>query len=506
MLRIDSAGFLGALFFAAGLAGAWGADPTWRHLSTQNGDLPTPNDGKEQTSSIVLDIDKDGTNDFVITERTRAPSVVWYRRGATGWSRYVIEDQPLHIEAGSCFMDVDGDGALDIIAGGDWASNEVWWWENPYPNFDPKVPWKRHAIKSLGAAKHHDQIVGDFLGTGQDQLVFWNQDAHKLYLATVPEHPREAASWPCTEIYSYNTDREPPQRATYPSWKGVNEHEGLAKADIDGDGKLDIIAGGLWFKHVGGMRFEPHVIDATYAMSRCAAGQLIRGGRPEVVLASGDGAGPLVMYQWQRETWAPKVLLPRVESGHSLAILDVDGDGNLDIFCAEMRLNGGNPESKCYILYGDGKGNFRTTVVATGLDFHESKMADLDGNGALDILCKPYNYQTPRLDIFLNEGPAPQPRFPGASFTGPLGLDLYSLRAVLATNVTAGLALAKALGFDEVEVPELHRQTPITFRALLDQNALKCAALAAPYDGTSIRFRGRKRELSLIFRGVCAPG
>jgi hypothetical protein len=42
--------------------------------------------------------------------------------------------------------------------------------------------------------------------------------------------------------------------------------------------------------------------------------------------------------------------------------------------------------------------------VATGLDNHEAKVADLDGNGTLDILTKPYNYQAPRLDIFLNVG------------------------------------------------------------------------------------------------------
>jgi sugar phosphate isomerase/epimerase len=53
---------------------------------------------------------------------------------------------------------------------------------------------------------------------------------------------------------------------------------------------------------------------------------------------------------------------------------------------------------------------------------------------------------------------------------------------MLATNVTAGLELVKALGFNEVEVPGLYRQTPITFRALLDQNGLKCTALVAPYE------------------------
>jgi hypothetical protein len=45
-------------------------------------------------------------------------------------------------------------------------------------------------------------------------------------------------------------------------------------------------------------------------------------------------------------------------------------------------------------------------VVATGHDNHESKIADLDGDGTLDILGKPYNHKTPALQIWLNPGGA----------------------------------------------------------------------------------------------------
>ena len=129
-------------------AQAAGSGP-WKHLSTKTGDLETPNSGKEQTSATVFDIDKDGVNDFVITERTAAPSVVAYIRNKTGWTRYVVDAEPLHIEAGATFYDVDGDGNLDFIAGGDWKTNEVWWWENPGPA-------QPQARRSVEASRHQE--------------------------------------------------------------------------------------------------------------------------------------------------------------------------------------------------------------------------------------------------------------------------------------------------------------------------------------------------------------
>src|SRR5690606_37622021 len=108
----------------------------WEHISSTKNQIATPNGGNQQTATLVVDADGDGLNDFFIAERTNAPALVWYRRTSSGWDRYIVEKEPLRIEAGSAFADIDGDGDIDVVFGGDAQSEQVWWWENPYPDYD----------------------------------------------------------------------------------------------------------------------------------------------------------------------------------------------------------------------------------------------------------------------------------------------------------------------------------------------------------------------------------
>jgi hypothetical protein len=388
------AGFaIASLAHAAALPGSF---PTWKHLSSANGDLPVPLSGREQTSLLVFDVDGDGVNDIVLAERSGAPSVVWFQRTGGGWQQHVLDAERAPIAAGGTFGDVDGDGDLDVVLGSSGQGSHVWWWENPRPRGDPKQPWKRHTITAAQKGQHHDQLTGDFLGTGKPQVVAWYQGGGELSLYQPPKNASAADHWDIITVAS-----------------GLKQAEGLARGDIDGDGAIDLIGGGRWFKYLGGGKFATHVIDETQTPGRAEVGDLVKGGRPEVVMVIGDGIGRLKWYECtsdptKPQEWKPHDLLGvDATRAHSLQIADINRDGHLDIFCAEMTAWGRgetNPQSKAWIFYGDSQGNFTKTELATGIDFHEAKVADLDGDGWLDIISKPFVWKTPRLDVWLNQG------------------------------------------------------------------------------------------------------
>lgn len=363
----------------------------WDVLTTKNGHLPIAGP-IQQTGCLVADVDNDGVDEIFIAGRGKAPALTLIRKTRHGYMRYVVEPEPIPLEAGGAACDIDGDGYPDIVFGEDFQGDKLYWWENPGPNLNPEVPWKRHVIKSGGKNQHHDQIFGDFDGDGKPELVFWNQQAKTLYWAKIPEDPR-AGEWERVAIYE-------------------GPGEGLAKGDLDEDGVDELFAAGMWFKYHGGTTFHPHLIDATQRMPRLVVADFNKDGRLEVVMSPSDTTGRLRYYAFSGNPADPKswtcrdLLGEELFHAHTLQAADFDGDGNLDLLVGEMReLYPGanqNPDATLWLLLGDGRGNFSVTELVKGNGVHEGKVGDFDGDGKPDIAAKPYCWDTPRLDLWLN--------------------------------------------------------------------------------------------------------
>ena len=400
----------------------------------------------------------------------------------------MIDKDFLSVESGGAVFDIDGDGYPDVVFGSDYSGRRPLVVEESRPAVRSAEAVETLYDQERGRAQHHDQIFGDFKGTGKPQLVYWSQEKKQLFIADIPPHPTEVAEWPATEIYAGPAGENP---GMYPT--------GLGAADIESNGRTDLLAGNIWFKYLGHNKFKP--IHIGQVGGRIAAAHLIKGSKyPQIVLSSGDCTGPLMWFECKGDPekstdWVGHDLVGRnMLRGHSLAIADIDGDGNLDIFTAEMvtAFNKTNPNAEAFIFFGDGKGHFRKTVFAKGVDFHDAHVTDLTGEGRMDIVDLPYTWNVAaHRCLAATARRAPQRRLGRPPLKQPadhaprsarLGSKCIACAGVAEHDMPAALARTHAMGFTDVEVSRLYGHSAAEVRRMLDENGLTCSSIHTSYE------------------------
>lgn len=334
----------------------------------------------ERVLCTVGDINGEGVPEIVIGARKPRPELYWLGRTDTGeWRRHLIDDTFETLEAGGALADLMGNGRLDFVAGEDSRGNGLFWWECPD---DPTLPWTRHEIWRMPAKQSHDQLIADIDGDGRQELYFWNQGASTLFRVPVPDDPH-VSPWPDVE----------------PVATDVRE-EGLAAADVDGDGGLELIAGQSWYRppRRPDGEWTRYRFAEGYVSPRVAAADFDGDGRPEILLSEGDASlngrarGRLVRFTagadpealWKAETLHEGLLDP-----HSLLVADFDADGYPDLFVGELGMPDGNdPHVPAQRIFFNGAGHLEEQIIDRGLGTHESKVIELDGK--VGIVCKPY--------------------------------------------------------------------------------------------------------------------
>ena len=329
-------------------------------------------------SVTLADVDGDGDLD-IVAAAVLADRISWFENPS--WSEHNVVlgiDGPASVEAAD--MDFDGDPDLVCTREG---GGEVLWIENV--DGDGGI-WQRRSVDTtFGGA--YDALPVDMDGDGD------------LDIAAVGLSADILAWWENQNAHRHFAEAEPIAIRT-----GLNDPRGIAVADVNGDGLMDVVLGGwgdAWVRvylQISGTTWLQNTVDSGLSGFRDVAVADVDGdGDLDVLGASVDG--DLIAW-WANDGsanpgWTQHNVLTSFNGAHAVEPVDLDHDGDIDLVVTAV-----DGDEATIVINDNGLGTLWTKKNFTPLDgAYDVAVGDLNEDGLMDFVATGYYDDRIRVDL-----------------------------------------------------------------------------------------------------------
>lgn len=397
---------MGRVLAIASILAAAGCDGN--DIPVTGGFLETIVDGSVRHGQGIeaTDVDGDGATDIVVAlSLTDAVHVYLNVDSAGEWEPISISGAGAIVALDTVTLDIDGDGDRDVAAVGlsqrrnfGTAPGELTWYENPG---DARGVWTTHPIHGPTDTSTRTGVwggasldAGDLDGDGIEDLIVGSRNAND-----------DRGVIFGNEVTWYKGEGNGAFTGPLSIDANLLDVNAVRVTDLDGDGRLDVLAGAdqgqqvaLYHNEDGGdgPRFVKYTLWDDGAVHGLDVADLDGDGQDELVIGSYSMTSSVSVSVLKR----PAVLSdpwPRTEiaTGFGLAaaespkvqVDDFDGDGNLDILASAQ----GGGDLRVYRGMDDG--TFQHCDVRGGyVGLNGLARADFDGDGRIDILTSSFEF------------------------------------------------------------------------------------------------------------------